>query len=1143
MNYKVVFVLILLMFVFLLGVFLVKCGNLLIVVKKELINQLEERHHVELNVKDARFWPINQLILKEVVITSSDDEFFFSAPVINLYYNFMDLVIYRKEPLECINHLKLEEPFLRTKTMDFTRKFDYEWLSRASSLQVEVVRGDFYLSEEGKKVGFDNISLLMSYLNEDEFKLLFNTDMQLDELKLKNYLIQDLEVGQVELGMDYAHGEWQGSLQTDLFALEDLFNSLPDIDPGFLKDIKGIGELALNFSGNGQKLDQYNGSFILQEGRGVLTGNDYVESGEFNNIQGEFVFTSAEQWLFIKDLQFMFADNPYNFKGSLRFRKGELPIISGQLGSDSLDLANSGLKIRDSGLSGLASLDLTLSGEITNPDLNLNLNLARGRLNQEQISDLEASLRYRNDFIYLDSLEFTLNQDSPVFLKGLYNTDLKEYSFLIEGSDFQLALLQDYLDYDLIKELKGKASTILTLTGKGFNLADLNLSGYLDITKPEVSGHQLEGLKTDLWLSGGKLLLHGEGTLDLESKLCFDGEINLNRQNLALQVSGQGIELDILKELTDRELPRFSGRGDFTGSLSGNWQDPLLELALTMNNGMLMDYSFSDLVARVNYQHNHLQVEKLTATSLDSQLTGSGRIEIDDPYPDIEAKLSIRDLDFNLINNQLDWKLPLNGGLIADLIIRGSIHEPQIEGSITSDDLIVKVKERGYPVDRVDIAFKWQEEETIVLESLQAILGQAILNIKGELSEERLNLSYVIENLKLEQLVPEEEINGLLALTGEIGGRFDKPEINGLITASEISYQGHLLDGFKGNFSFLEDSLRFEEIDWQINNNQYHITGIIDNITNNIRLDFHLETEKGKLTDLPPAVISSFPIPRDYYFSGSLDLKGSLNRPEIILDLVFQDQPDRLYLKGEIGNELNLSLKGKQVAVNKLPFLQETGFDLEGRLDFSGSLTGPVDAYNLELTTELLAGRINNYAINRIKGLIEIYSASRLYLDQEMVLSDVGSLNFSGYLPLSEEELELDLVMDLQDLPLSLLSTTFTDIPSLEGYIDGRLTVKGTGQNPCLDGRLLLTDGGINPGFTDNISGVSGELVFSDQIVKLESMSGKYGDGNIILGGQIKPFNQEELWNLSISGQDLPFDYGSFKGRIDSEIKMTRVKS
>jgi len=29
------------------------------------------------------------------------------------------------------------------------------------------------------------------------------------------------------------------------------------------------------------------------------------------------------------------------------------------------------------------------------------------------------------------------------------------------------------------------------------------------------------------------------------------------------------------------------------------------------------------------------------------------------------------------------------------------------------------------------------------------------------------------------------------------------------------------------------------------------------------------------------------------------------------------------------------------------------------------------------------------------------------------------------------------------------------------------------------------------------------------------------------------------VWNLSISGQDLPFDYGSFKGRIDSEIKMT----
>lgn len=1153
MNYKVVFTLVLLMFVFLLGVFFLKSGDILIAVKKELINQLEQSYRVKLDVADATFWPLDQLVLKELKITSSDGEIYFSAPLVKIYYDFIDIVLRRRDPLKSINYIKIEKPLLRVSTLNLKDKFKQELITGISSLGIEVIDGNLFLLEDGRKADLNSFSFLLKLQDKEDGKLSLKTGVNIKELKLRDRFVRNLSIDQVELGMTYSREGWQGSLETSFFALDNLLSLLETAGllqntPLKVSEMKGSGKLALNFSGEGLELNNYSGSLVLKEGSALLTVDNYIDPEELTNLEGKFLFNSRERMLFIRGLKFEFAENPYRFEGSLRFGDQGLPEIFGHLNSDSLELSHTGLKLNAFGLTGLANLDLTLSGVLNNPEIEFALSLDRGKIDEQTVSNMKADLRYRNGYLYVDSLDLKLNQDNLLTLKGVFNSRSAEYSFAMQGSNLQIALLQKCLDNELLGMLKGRINSGLILTGKGMDLANLSLSGNLELLSPEINGTKLESLQTDFWLTDNKLLLHGGAGLAGESEVLFSGELDLNDNSLALKLSGEGIDLGLFNRIMGNKLAKLTGAASFSGSLSGKLDEPLLEMDLTVPTGSLVGYTFNNLKTRVTYRNKDLQIKKLTAEVAGSHLQGRGLLELTDIYPYLKAELKVENCRYASLEEQLGQPLPLEGILTADLELKGPLTEPEIKGSISSSDTVLTVSGRNYALDELNLTFNWQKKEGISLKNLKVLMGEASLTAEGKMRNRELNFTYALNNLALSQLPLKEnlELKGSLDLTGEVKGRLNQPEVSGTITAGDIEYRGQKLDGFTGNYYFGEDRLDLQDIVWQIGDNRYFIAGQIENLTADLTFDLNLETKQGEIEDLPLARFN-FPLPQGYYFQGRINLKGNREEPYVMVDLSFFDQinndplrkADSFYLKGKIGQQFDLTLEGNKVAVSRLPLLKEKDIKLEGSLDFQGKLTGRLDSYDLQLTTDLVEGRINNVAINRIRGEVEVTDAKRLYIKQEMVLSNSSSLNVSGYIPFNEGKENFDLVMDLTDLPLSLISTIFTNIPALRGYVDGSVAIKGSPDNPSLDGRLFLVGGEIDLELPARLFVLKGELDLSGQTVRIAKVTGKYGDGDLTIRGRINPFNQDSIWDLEIAGKDLPFNYGSFAGRIDPEIRIT----
>jgi len=114
----------------------------------------------------------------------------------------------------------------------------------------------------------------------------------------------------------------------------------------------------------------------------------------------------------------------------------------------------------------------------------------------------------------------------------------------------------------------------------------------------------------------------------------------------------------------------------------------------------------------------------------------------------------------------------------------------------------------------------------------------------------------------------------------------------------------------------------------------------------------------------------------------------------------------------------------------------------------------------------------------------------------------------------------LEARVDLADV--SWVAGLSGEVRRTAGQVAGRVRVTGTALQPSFGGALELRGGELRlSGMATPIRDVVSELVFEDDVVRVQSLRGEIGGAPVLVTGTLEPFGPVRRFDLLVSGQNL----------------------
>jgi len=272
-------------------------------------------------------------------------------------------------------------------------------------------------------------------------------------------------------------------------------------------------------------------------------------------------------------------------------------------------------------------------------------------------------------------------------------------------------------------------------------------------------------------------------------------------------------------------------------------------------------------------------------------------------------------------------------------------------------------------------------------------------------------------------------------------------------------------------------------------------------------------------------------------------LQGSLAAP---FDLL---HPTAL-APGEVEARLSLDVKdGKAL-------LRRQGIELpqvdSGPFTLGADLKGGWDALHGTVRIalpRLRLGELGEQSIGRLNAELELDDALRLsrldFVTPGGEAHGQGSLGVSGDLQRildgawREAPLELSLDLDLPDV--AWLASLSPDVRRLAGRVAGRFALTGTPSAPLPTGRLTWEEGELRLASDfPPVRELQAVLVFEDESLRIEDLSGVIGGAPCKLSGTLAVFEPSPVLDLALAGQNLLLARSAqLRLRADADLRIT----
>lgn len=596
--------------------------------------------------------------------------------------------------------------------------------------------------------------------------------------------------------------------------------------------------------------------------------------------------------------------------------------------------------------------------------------------------------------------------------------------------------------------------------------------------------YRIKDIKGNYSLQGNILSLSNMQISTPSSNLSGNGTVDISEKTLSLYSSLT------TNEVSDLTLPYYKGvkgRGDFSGGITGSFDNPRIYGRANMSKLSIEGYLVEDITSSFSYEKSILDIHKLVFASPGEEHTIQGKIffpearklfDISAPVYDLNA--SLKDADFGQAMQIFSKDILAKGRLNADIKIWGKDKDFNFSGNA----FIEKASVSKIPFDSASTAFSYTNKE-LSLKKVTVVKGESILTAEGKLLPDK-RFSYrasskklLIKDIGLDRM-PHDAV---LSLQSEGHGTFENPVItlNARVTGGtfkgramgdstidvEIKNRDILLNAalfnekmiLRGN-GHLDDKLPWSaELNIQPGRYDFIISSVLKDVPEDLQLNLEGRVEmKGDRKNITASatinhlILSLF----GQTFSNDSNINILVNNRKLSFT-AFKIKSGatsfRFQGKIQIGKEYDILLDGSS-SLSPLKGLSKKIGYLKGDADFVFSISGkwekPKINGGMNISNASLGLKDYPYYASSINGYLYI-DEDRIVLQKLSGEIGGGDINMSGLLYLKAFRIKrFYLEANLDNITI-LISKDFSI------NFDGSLLYKGT-----LDAQNITGDIKIN---------------------------------------------------------------------------------
>lgn len=422
--------------------------------------------------------------------------------------------------------------------------------------------------------------------------------------------------------------------------------------------------------------------------------------------------------------------------------KGSLHLITDDILQSLLDLDLKGdirietlmelLKVEEK-IEGRASFTGAVKGPLRKLTGNAEARLKKGNLFDVEIDDLRCGIFYKDEV-----LEFKNGRGS------LYNGHAEAEATVSISGDEYYSLKVRYSDVDSAAAFKligwdpgispGKVRGELSTAGTGFNPAG-TFDYQSSVTGGDILG-RVKSVKGSFVLQGDLLTLSDTAVATDKSALNIIGTVDMNASKLSLSVGAR------TSDVTEVTLPysgELTGSGEFTGSVTGPSDDPLISGKALLHAASFEGYYLGEATGVVSYKKDRAVVKEFSAISGDEAIAMKGDVGFPEAKELFDLKKPHYGLSMTIKNGEVEqalkfaYKKPLKlypkGKFDAALSITGP--EPTYRGSAR----VSKADFDKIAIDSASLSFSYDQKELVVEEALLK-KGGSMITARGSISQD-----------------------------------------------------------------------------------------------------------------------------------------------------------------------------------------------------------------------------------------------------------------------------------------------------------------------------------------------------------------------------------------------------------------------
>nr|WP_230466720.1 translocation/assembly module TamB [Faecalibacter macacae] len=779
----------------------------------------------------------------------------------------------------------------------------------------------------------------------------------------------------------------------------------------------------------------------------------------------------------------------------------------------------------------------------------LNANFKKSKIAFSDILYLVPDLRnttpfnkYPNAIMYVDSRVYgpindlnidklkvsgigDLNLTASGKIKNAMNPDKLYYDLKVQNFSTSSKTIYDIIPKDIIPNnfkipskiavngyAKGTTSLIDTQLNLISSLGNANVKANIDLRKKDAEKYDV---KADLKSLDVGTLISNNDIGKISGIFNVKGEsFNLEKANTSIK--GQITNAEYNKyNYQNVNLNAKINRGVFDADILSNDKNANLNLTVSgVYKKDLKDVKINGILDKLDVKALNFYDEALTITG---EIDGSfDNLDFENPngnltlknftIADETEKLAINEMKLNAISTENLNQITLESQVI-DAEIKGKYNLVEIAPALIST---------------INKYYQFQDPKKI------SKFDQ----------NQYFTLNASIKNDKLiQKFVPDLKEFSTINITGDFNAQTQKINLEGQI--ENLVYDKNLLKNAKLSISNTNETLDYNLNLDAVGNESFKLKNIDLNgniYQNIINLNASSKDESGK---------------EQFHLGGNVQLKdniiiASLNRNGLILNydswLISDDNQIKIFDNGivannfkisnnessiELNSETNSPTSPLNIAINNFKIETITELIKIDELPASGTINGTAKVKDLMANmtftadldiTDLKAynNPVGNLAINVKNKTTDIINANALLTGNNNEVRLIGDYNLKQSL--------FDFQLNMNRFEMNTIKG-FTKgmVNDIEGYLAGNLNIKGSLDNPSIEGLIGFNQVGFSvPEYGVNFRNITDNLNFTNRGIEFDQFKINDKDGNsLLLNGQVLTTNFQDFeFNLDVNAKD-----------------------